>query len=298
MADHHRLPPLKCLLSFEAAARLSNFTAAARELGSTQPGVSQRIGELEADLGVPLFDRQHRGVALTADGRRLFEAVRHGLAELGSVAAHIRERRTRQVLAVATDFGFATYWLMPRLPRLGELMPELDVRIVTAQQAVDPVREPVDAVIAFGTGHWPGCRADLLFPEEVLPVCSPALRKRLRGPAAIAAGPLLHLEGPGQGRWLDWAGWFARRRLQPRAGAKRLSFTNYPLLLQSAIAGQGLALGWLPLVNGLLGSGQLVAACEEVVRTDSGCYLVQSEAARRRPAARRFRDWIVAECAA
>src|SRR5438552_16723517 len=173
MAKLRRLPPLQTLAFFEAAARHLNFTAAAQELGSSQPAVSQRIGLLEEDLGVPLFKREHRGVSLSADGVHLVEAVHESLGGIGDAVAKIRSRRTRQVLTVATDFGFAAYWLMPRLAALRELVPNLDVRIVTSQNEFDIRGEPVDVAIAFGPGHWPGCAAQALFPEIVMPVSSP-----------------------------------------------------------------------------------------------------------------------------
>ena len=147
MATPRRLPPLQSLVFFEAAVRHLSFTAAALELGTSQPAVSQRIGLLEEDLGVPLFKRGHRGVSLTADGLQLFNAVRDSLGGIGEAAASIRARRARQVLTVATDFGFAAYWLMPRLAALRALVPNLDVRIVTTQDPFDIRGEPVDIAV-------------------------------------------------------------------------------------------------------------------------------------------------------
>ncbi|MDB5893964.1 MAG: bacterial regulatory helix-turn-helix, lysR family protein, partial [Rhodoferax sp.] len=188
--------PLQSLASFEAAGRLSSFTAAAKALQTSQPAISQRIGLLEEALGVPLFRRAHRGVALTADGLLLFTAVRDGLAGIDDAVARIRMRRTRQVLTVATDFGFAT-WLMPRLAGLRDPLPELDVRIVTTQETFDIRGEAVDVAVAFGNGQWRGYQALALMPEIVLPVCSPAFAARHGLPAgaeALARLPLLNLE--------------------------------------------------------------------------------------------------------
>ncbi|WP_366067961.1 LysR family transcriptional regulator [uncultured Aquitalea sp.] len=164
---------------------MGNFTAAARELGTTQPAVSLRVGWLEEDLGVPLFRRQHRGVALTAEGARLFEAVRDGLETIRAVVSDIRAQRTRKVLTLATDFGFAAYWMMPRLEALGQLMPDVDIRLVTSQNQFDIRGEPVDFAISFGNGNWAGCAAERLFSEQVLPLCSPAFLAR-HGPLETA----------------------------------------------------------------------------------------------------------------
>lgn len=105
---------MQTLSAFESAARLASFTAAARELGSTQPAVSQRIVQLEEDLGAPLFERGHRGVTLTPEGALLYEAVRSGLDTIREATSDIRARRATGALTILTDAGFATYWLMPR----------------------------------------------------------------------------------------------------------------------------------------------------------------------------------------
>lgn len=300
MANLRRLPPLQSLVFFEAAVRHLNFTAAAQELGTSQPAVSHRISLLEEDLGVPLFKREHRGVSLTADGAHLFEAVHESLGGIGDIVAKIRSRRTRQVLRVATDFGFATYWLMPRLAALRELVPNLDVRIVTSQNEFDIRGEPVDVAIAFGAGEWPGCHAKPLLPEIVIPICSPAFRREhgLTGNVTdLRRLPLLHLESAEPARWFTWDNWFAHHKLAATDESDYLTLNNYPLVIQAAIAGQGVALGWLPLVDELLRNGQLVAAVEQPIRTKRAYFLVEPNVQRPPESLSRFREWIIGDCA-
>lgn len=300
MPKQQRLPPLQSLVFFEAAVRHSSFTGAAQELGTSQPAVSQRIGLLEADLGTALFNREHRGVSLTPEGLQLVMAVREGLASISEAAAKIRNRHQRQVLTVATDFGFATYWLMPRLATLRDLVPELDVRIVTTQNQFDIRGEPVDMAIAFGDGDWPGCSSHHLFPETVLPVCSPAFLQRhaLGGPpASLCALPLLHLESAEPQRWMRWEGWFSAHGLRSTGGGHDLTLNNYPLVIQAAMAGQGVALGWAPLVDELVRQGQLVPAVKVPLRTQRGYFLVEPNTRRNNETLHRFRSWIVQECA-
>ncbi len=301
MANLRRLPPLQALVFFEAAARLGNFTAAARELGATQPAVSLRVGWLEEDLGVPLFRRQHRGVALTAEGARLFEAVRDGLETIRAVVSDIRAQRTRKVLTLATDFGFAAYWMMPRLEALGQLMPDVDIRLVTSQNQFDIRGEPVDFAISFGNGNWAGCAAERLFSEQVLPLCSPAFLARhgpLDSPADLSALPLLHLEAAEPSRWLRWDDWFARQGMPQRPAGRDITLNTYPFVLQAAMSGQGVALGWRPLVDDLLAAGQLVPALDVAVRTERGYFLVQPEKLRLRDEHHRFREWVLKACGA
>lgn len=300
MANDDHLPPLQSLAVFDAAARHLNFTAAAQELGSSQPAVSQRVAQLEQDLGVALFARQHRGVTLTDDGALLYAAVQESLAGIVDAVAKIRARRQRQVLTIATDFGFAAYWLMPRLAALRQLDPQLDVRIVTSQDQFDIRGAAVDIAIAFGAGEWPGCSAELMFQERVLPVCSPGFLAGhdLNGKAReLARLPLLHLESAQPARWLTWAGWFQHHHLKAAGSRHDLTLNNYALVIQAAIAGQGVALGWLPLIDEQVRAGQLVAAVAEPLVTERGYYLVQPRAQRAPQALVRLREWILAECA-
>ncbi|HSK40900.1 MAG TPA: LysR substrate-binding domain-containing protein [Arenibaculum sp.] len=295
MGTGRRLPPLQTLAFFEAAGRLLNFSAAARELGVTQSAVSHQIAWLETDLGTTLFRRLHRGVVLTADGTRLFETTREALDAIHAAASAIRTGSGRSVLNVATDFGFAAWWLMPRLSTLRTIMPDLDVRIVTAQSEIDIRREAVDIAIAFGDGRWPGCEAERLFPEIVLPICSPGFKLARRGagaPRDLLSLPLLHLESIVPANWLTWADWFALHRLPLPSSGHDLTFNNYPLVLQAALMGQGVALGWVPLVDDLIRGGQLVPLLDLPVRTDRGYFIVEYNRGRPDKWRDLFRRWI------
>lgn len=294
-----RLPPLQALVFFEAAARHLNFTAAAQELGATQPAVSHRVREVEDHLGVALFRRLHRGVALTEEGARLFEAVGESLQAIRKAAAEIRARRARNVLALVTDFGFAAHWIMPRLPRLREALPELELRITTTQYAFDLRREPADFAIEFGSGFWDGCEAELLFPEIAVPVCSPAFLAAhgpIREAADLAQLPLLHLEAVEPARWVCWDDWFAAQGTTRASAGRNIRFNDYSFIIQAAMAGQGVALGWRPLVDELLDKGLLTVAIDLPIRTSRGYFLVSPLPALLTPFQSSFRDWLFSEC--
>jgi putative choline sulfate-utilization transcription factor len=299
MSRQDRLPPMQALLMFESAARLASFTAAARELGSTQPAVSQRVVQLEETLGAPLFERGHRGVSLTADGRRLFDAVHEGLGQIRAATQEIRARHTQRTLTLSTDFGFATYWLMPRLPQFKALMPDVDVKIITSQYLPGAIGQHADVVIVFGDtqGDWGSRQAVKLFAERVTPVCSPALtaaRARPHQPADLLELPLLHLEPTQPERWLSWSAWFQAHGLAAPPTHGGFTFNSYALVAHAAVMGQGVALGWSPLIDELVATGQLVALCEAPLVTDRGYMLLTP----REPAAavRAFRDWLLDEC--
>lgn len=299
MPRQDRLPPMQTLSVFESAARLASFTAAARELGSTQPAVSQRVVQLEADLGAPLFDRGHRGVSLTPDGERLFEAVRQSLDTIRVATADIRARRATGELTILTDFGFATYWLMPRLSRLKALMPDVSVKIMTSQAGFDPRYDHADVAIAFGDGDWAPCTSTRLFPEEVTPVCSPAFRDAhpVRQAADLAALPLLHLQATDPERWLSWSGWFDAHGVATSAYLHGMTFNSYALVIHAVLMNQGVALGWTPLTDDLLASGQLVSLLDKPVVSPRGYFLVRPMARPEAAAVPLFRRWLFDECA-
>ncbi|TWI61167.1 putative choline sulfate-utilization transcription factor [Pseudoduganella lurida] len=290
--------PLQSLALFAAAMRHLSFTQVAEEYGTTQPAVSQRIAALEKHLGTPLFHRSRRGVTPTPEGAALYEGVREHLAAIQNTVERVRTRRLREVLTVATDFAFANFWLMPRLAAFQSLQPDVDVRIVTSQTQIDIRGEPVDLATSFGTGSWPGCDAQRMLPELVVPVCSPQLRgrERVKKAADVLHLPLLHLESSGRARWMTWQDWAAAQGLRADAGGHSLTLGNYPLLIQAALAGRGVALGWRPLVDELLRAGQLVALPAPALSTERGYYLVRPHGRATGAALNRLCEWIAAEC--
>ena len=151
-------------------------------------------------------------------------------------------------------------------------------------------------MIAFGPAEWPGCAAEPLFPEIVLPICAPGLLDRHgppTEPAALAALPLLHLEAGHGRRWLDWPGFLAALGCPPAGrGEHGLTINNYPLLIQAALAGQGVALGWRPLVDDLMAAGQLVPALDRTVTDRKGYYLVHSATGAGTREVELFRSWL------
>ncbi|MET0362509.1 MAG: LysR substrate-binding domain-containing protein [Sphingobium sp.] len=270
--------PLKSLAVFEAAARHGKFSAAAEELFMTQAGVSQHIAQLEADLGIALFDRKHRGVALTSAGTHFQQSVEHGLRTLSDGVASARRFGNDPTVNILTDFGFAAWWLMPRIAALSDLMPDVEIRLVTTQSEIGGTSGDFDLGILFGQSHWPGCDAQLLFREEVYPVCSPGYlgdRSAPLSPEEIAELRLLHLRGNAPQRWFDWDDWFAGMNAQPPARHQELVFNNYQIVLQAVLLGQGAAIGWAPLIDELIENGSLVRLSDTPLSSDRGYHIVR-----------------------
>lgn len=295
MSVSSSLPPLHRLVAFEAAARLGSFTAAAQELGSTQSAVSQHIKQLEADLGSALFQRLHRGVVLTRTGSQVYQWTAEGLNTLSTGYQAARKSGGHESITLATDYALGTYWLLPRLRKFRQRHPDLDVRLVTAQHSVSPDEGDVDIGLAFGDGYRMAEPTQLLFPEAVAPVCSPGLLAQYPDIGHWQELPLLELEDEGGNCWFDWADLFAALGLQEAAREPELIFNNYTLLLQAALSGQGVAIGWSPFVEPLLESGALTALTDTVIRSNQGYQIVFPSNRELEPIVLEFIDWLVEE---
>lgn len=289
----NRLPPLAPLIAFDAAARRRSFTEAAAELNLTQAAVSQQIRVLEQALGEPLFTRAHRSVALTAKGRDYHHIVATLLRQLADATDQVRAPVAADRLTIATDQSIAAMWLTPRLSSFRQARPDLRVRLIASDDARDCMAEDVDIAIIYGDGRWTGRQSAMLLPEDVYPVCSPdyLTRQPLPDLTALAAADLLELEAE-EWDWLNWAGWLTGVGAPPPAGRRSLYMNNYPLLIEAAKAGQGVALGWRHLVDEALETGALVRPVENSVATSLGYFLTWTADSA---AAAAFRDWALAE---
>ena len=281
-----RLDP-EALRVVEAVARQGSLTRAGAALGMTQPAVSYRLARIEARLGCRLVRRGGQGCQPTAEGAVLLAALLPALAQIDAALAEVAAMGRAPVLRVQTDFGLAGQWLLPRLAGFRALHPGVETRITAAQVVPDP--RPGEVAIRFAKVAPPG--AWLLMPERVVPVASPGWRGDWRdGPGAS----LLHLEAPAGAGWMTWADWFAAQGVVRTRRAGELQLNTYDLILQAALAGQGVALGWLPLVEAHLAAGTLVALAPELRGTVGGYWV---EVAGPPTAAHRaFALWLAREC--
>ncbi|SDV08508.1 choline sulfate utilization transcriptional regulator [Pseudomonas mucidolens] len=289
---------LDLLRAFEVAARQRSFTAAAMELGTTQPAISQQIKRLEERLGIRLFDRIYRGIELTEAGAVLFEHVQGGLQHINQGLSAITQQDQHEVLQVATDFAFAAYWLMPRLQRFHDANPQVDVSLVTSERNHATLRSDIDVAVLFGDGRFKQGDSQWLFNEEVFPVCSPQLLKGRNTPLSLESlqdYPLLHLRQENNSQWFDWSGVFRALGITAAPGPGPLRFDNYTLLIQAAIAGQGVAIGWRHLVDDLLQQKWLCRPIGDTVISRYGYYVVLPQRKRRGQLIDRFVDWLAAE---
>lgn len=296
-----KLPGINGIITFEAAARHLSFTAAAAELCVSQAAVSGQIRRLEERLGVALFQRTHRSLRLTNAGHKLYLAVTMGLEHIANTASEISQVRQGGQIQVAASVAFATFWLMPRLHAFRNAFPEVNVRVLASDRRQDQFSKGVDIVLACGDVHLPGQTSYFLFSEQVFPVCSPAYLgdRRLRWVQELLGERLLHLDNR---LWddlgwepIDWSLWLAQFGVHYQPTHPLLTFNNYPMLVQAAVDGQGIALGWLHLLEAQLAEGKLVRPLAECWDARRGYYLVVTADPPMRDEIAALRDWLLAD---
>jgi len=291
---------INSLVVFEAAARSVTFTRAAEELQVSQPAVSHAMRVLEQDLGVRLFERRHKGVATTDAGQHLLEQVGLGLTLIDQALRDVRSMTVGQPVTLAVSTATATWWLLPRIARFKQRHPDIELRCITTDTDPDLARERIDLAITLGTGEFPQHQRWRFVDEEIFPVCSPAFLAGSDGLAdvqALTRATLLHLEERYARPRLDWAGWLARFGVAMHRNTRLFRFNDYSVVLQAAIEGQGVAMGWRHLVAPLIEQGLLVRPVPQSVTTDQPIYIVASRRGKLRPEAAHLRDWLVAEAA-
>lgn len=286
------LPPLSAIRAFEAAARLGSFTRAAEELHMTQAAVSYQIKQLEQRLGLTLFQRQPRQVVLTPPGQRLAPAVLEAFKQLHAAFAQTTQHAENE-LAITSLPTIAATWLVPRLGFFQLAHPRLAVRLDAGVPLVDLSQGEFDVGIRMGTGEWPALQADFLMPSLFTPLCSPALRERLRTPADLLALPRF-----GRERW--WRAWF------DAAGLPQVDLTAKPGVeldveqhaVTAAIAGHGVAISSPLFFEHDITAGRLWRPFDVVVRDRRDYWLAYPAARRSSPKIRAFRTWLLEQAAA
>jgi LysR family glycine cleavage system transcriptional activator len=290
-----RLPSLNGLRAFEAAARHLSFTQAASELNVTQTAISHQIRRLEEELGIRLFIRKNRALALTPQARDYLPGVRAAFNDLRLATDRLLRKDDDNVLTISTLASHAAKWLLPRLSAFQEAYPGIDVRITTSTGLVDFKNGDVDAAIRYGRGNWPGVRAEWLMADELFPVCSPALVKAdkpLSCPQDLAHQTLLHTSG---GYDDDWRLWLTAAGLPADISKPPgITFDLIFMTVQAAIDGIGVALGRTSYVQDDIAKGRLVVPFKIALPADAGFYLVSPEGAAEPPKLAAFRQWLAA----
>lgn len=286
---NRRLPPLNPLRAFEATARHLSFTKAAEELSVTQGAVSHSVTALENYLGFPLFERLPGSLAIDGANQHFAHAITDAFSRISDALDDLLEQRTHTLLSVRAYTAFVMHWLIPHLPKFHILHPQIQVSLIAANERVRFEHDYADVRIRYGHGKWRNVRSVFLFPDEIMPVCSP----RLLAPGAppldsLRSLPLLYSNM----RRHDWTDWLASAGLGGLQPAEQHYFDEASVMIEAALADLGVAIIQSAFVQDDLRSGRLVAPFGHVLRRDAGYYATYSKAGEKFPAVTDFCDWL------
>jgi DNA-binding transcriptional LysR family regulator len=283
------------LVIFEAVARLASFSRAAEELGITQPAVSQSIRRLETAIDARLFRRSHRAVSLTDAGERLYEDVTDGFSRILTTARQISRASRPDHVTLLVSTAFATWWMVPRLAEFRTLHPQIDLRLETLDKDLEIAAESTTLAVRRGSGSWPDYDSGLIAPEQLVAVASPAFVSRCGAPkkaSDLLRFPLIHLDEPHRYR-PGWREFLAHFDVDYRDVGDGLRLNDYALVLQAAMAGEGIALGWRHICERPIAQGLLSPLGHWNWSTGDGFYLVWSQSESMSTDALLIRDWIM-----
>ena len=279
---HQDLPPLMALRVFEAVARHLSFIKAADELSVTQSAISHQVHKLEAFLDQRLFVRRTRAIDLTPAGATYYRQIEPALA---AIAAASRELRGNQhtTLRIGLLASFATLWLASRLSDFRAKYPDIHVELIPAVQLADVKGGEVDLAIRYGKGHWPDVQARRFMTETLTPVCSPVFKRQ-----GGENGPLLMAKSLQPFEWTDWSQHSGIDLTQ----VPSVMLHDYNIVVESAIAGQGIAMGRQCLIARRLEEGTLVPAFDTApMQGEIGYWLVTPDRPLSEPTAC-FSQWL------
>lgn len=291
---HDTLPSLNALRAFAVAGRYLNLTTAAAELFVTPSALSHQIRGLEAQLSVKLFRRTGKGLALTHEGSLLLPGLTESFERMASTLSLLKAVPQENGIAISMLSTFAMRWFIPRLSAFQKARPEIDVRISTSVALVDFIAGDVDCAIRFGDGKWKGLHADLLFPEQLVPVCSPKLptkEKPLAAPTDLKHHTLLHA----QLRADDWRIWLHAAGVDDIDAEHGPVFETRNFAIQAAIDGLGVAIVDPHLVAEELKSSRLIQPFAQLPISRGAYYLVYPDRITKAERFIAFRDWLLSE---
>ncbi|WP_148715589.1 transcriptional regulator GcvA [Chitinolyticbacter meiyuanensis] len=284
------LPPLNALRAFEAAARLESFSAAAAELFVTHGAISKQIKQLEAWLGVQLFERSGGRVKLTDVGWRYLVQVQDGFDLIANATHQLMQPNRQRRLTINSTPTLAMYWLLPRLTQFQQRFPDIELKLMTSDRDISRLDTPFDVAIRRGPGDWPGYATKPFLEERELPLISPALLERspIQEAADLSRHTLLYADT----RPTAWQRWLTLAGVPELKPAATQHFDHFYLALQAAMDGLGVVLGPLPMIQAELDSGRLVAPLAGPVAPVRGYCWITPRSAMNDAAITAFCQWL------
>ncbi|MBN9673644.1 transcriptional regulator GcvA [Roseibium aggregatum] len=253
----NKLPPLASLRAFEAAARHLSFKRAAEELGVTPTAVSHQIRLLEDTIGMRLFERLPRKVALTETGSQLYPVFRDAFSSMTRALGSVTREGSRKAFTLTSTTGFTAKWLVPRIARFNATHPQITLRLYPSDAVTELGTGAADCAIRYGKAPFKGLVAEPLFTERFAPVCSPLLE--IRNPEDLFNHTLLHSEWRRNDEFTpSWKKWFGHAGLSGKVPEVQTILTDDSHVIQAAVAAQGIALASTVLVREEIEQGLLI----------------------------------------
>ncbi len=295
-----KLPPLKSLVAFEAAARHLSMTTAAAELGISREAVSRQIRILEEYLGIKLFDRLHRKIVLTSPGKKFQSVVQESLENIAYVAGAVRRPSLPFKITVSATIAIASFWLTPRLSKFREIHPNVEIHVAVSDAPRNLLADGIDVGLRYGDGKWKGLKAYRLFEVSSYPVCSPDYLENsapLEAPFDLLQHNLINLDGAPHASE-DWWWWLNGHGVSVPRSFKTLGFDSYDNVIRAALDGQGVALGFSGLVSKLLAERRLVRPIDAELSKGLAVYLVRPSGIKQAQNIEGFIEWVLEEASA
>lgn len=291
-----RLPPLKSLVYFEAAARLRSFTRASKELSVTQGAVSRQIRQLEDFLGRSLFSRENRQVLLTDDGHNYYVSIAHLLAQLTAATESLLVPEMPNQVTVVTSSALASMYLLPRIPAFRKQFEDIQIRIIARENLTGLGPSEYDLALYYSRHQPEENNPVALFGEQVFAVCSPDYFKNHPSQFennSFLPDNLIWLEIAED--WVNWGEWLEAMEIEQPRSANHLVVSNYSMVIQAAMDGQGVALAWSQLVDREIEHGTLVRPSALALETSARFYLMLPQNRPLRRPTEVFRNWLLGQ---
>ncbi|MGH6637095.1 MAG: LysR substrate-binding domain-containing protein [Polaromonas sp.] len=288
-----RLPPLNCIVAFEAAARLLSFTRAAEELHLSQAAVSRQVQGLEGRLGTTLFHRRHKELKLTRAGLIFHETIGNCLAQIRRTVLDI-ERLESQSVTIAASVALSSFWLLPAILEFREIHPSINIRVLANDELIDPRREAVDLAVRYGDGKWPGVVSEKLFDETIFPVCSPRYlqRRGINKIADFSQEKLIDFDKP-ISPFGSWQSWLKQAHIKEFPLHASLTLSNYDLVYRAVCNGEGVGLTWAYVVPVEARDNLLVRPTDLRITTGFAEYVVLAAGERLSESANTVLEWLL-----
>lgn len=287
-----RLPSLKALRAFEAAARQGTVSKAARELHVTHAAVSTQVKLLEEVLGVRLFHRSNVGLAPTPAAWQYYKAVHEAFTQIHDATSKLLEEEANDHLRVCCLPNFAMNWLLPRIYDFNLQHPDIQINVLTATHSLDFDRDGIDIAIWWGL-NWPGLVNRYLFSAQMVPVCSPGFlaANPLSTPNDLLGVPRLHVQGTME----DWPLWLDHANVGSASAMDGMRFDSLAFALRAAAEGVGVAMGRLPLMADDLRLGRLVCPFDIRYQPHKAWHLVYPPVVSNTLKIKAFESWVLGE---